>query len=147
MRRRRIGLIASGIVALSATFLVSACSPADSSDGATNVPEPSASANVNNSIDPATINRIADSVRNRGLTLTGERDVAAQVCAAAGCSDAYEFDQLTILKFPTTGKAELYNGSVDGAYQVLDLVVTFPPNGSAQDLRERYEEAIRQAVQ
>lgn len=100
---------------------------------------------LNNTIDPAQVNQIAEAVRSQKLTLTGQHDATKQLCPDAGCSSAVAFDQLTILKFPTTGRAQIYNGSVDDGYQVLDLVVTFPPN-TASDVRDRYFEAVRIAV-
>ncbi|MGV9712907.1 hypothetical protein ACWDTI_19850 [Gordonia sp. NPDC003424] len=111
----------------------------------TDVPASQASTLINNSIEPAQVDQIADAVRSQGLTLTGQHDATAQLCKDAGCTDAIAFDQLTILKFPSTGRAALYNGSIDGGYQVLDLVVTFPPNTSPE-VTERYQEAVHLAV-
>ena len=144
-QRRAQLLIAT--IATGAVVMLGGCAPGGTGDGATNVPGPSSSAAVNNSIDPANIAAISTAIRSRGLAISGQRDATSELCGSAGCTKAYAFDQLSILKFPTTGRAELYNGSVDDAYQVLDLVVTFPADGAGSENRERYEEAIRQAVQ
>ncbi|MGC4961835.1 hypothetical protein ACPXCG_15305 [Gordonia sp. DT218] len=100
---------------------------------------------VDNPIDPGSDAQVAEAVRGQNLQLTGEKDVTAQVCPTAGCSTATEFDQATFLKFPTTGRATTYAGGQDSAYQVLDLVVTFPES-TPPDLRTRYQEAVRVAI-
>ncbi|MBD1318868.1 hypothetical protein [Gordonia hankookensis] len=100
---------------------------------------------VDNPIDPGSVTQIADAVRGQNLELTGEKDVTAQVCPTAGCTGATAFDQATFLKFPTTGRATTYAGAQDSAYQVLDLVVTFPES-TPPDVRTKYENAVRVTV-
>ena len=54
-------------------------------------------------------------------------------------------DELTVLHFPTTGRAEIYRGSHPESFQVLDVVVTFPDTSSAGQ-REQYSEAVQVAL-
>ncbi|GAB91577.1 hypothetical protein [Gordonia rhizosphera] len=100
---------------------------------------------VNNSIEPGTLDQIAAAVAGQNLALTGRRDATGELCGSTGCSAAVAFDQLTLLKFPSTGRAQIYAGKQEQSYQVLDLVIVFPDTMSAEE-RTKYSEAIRIAV-
>ncbi len=100
---------------------------------------------IDNSIEPGTLDQIAAAVTGQNLALTGRRDATDELCGSAGCSAAVAFDQLTLLKFPSTGRAQIYAGKQEQSYQVLDLVIVFPDTMSAEE-RTKYSEAIRIAV-
>lgn len=52
-------------------------------------------------------------------------DVGPQKCPHIGCIDAVDTDTVSIMKFPSTGKAELYAASVPSMFQVEDMVLVF----------------------
>jgi hypothetical protein len=73
------------------------------------------------------------------------RDVT-QRCPEIGCANKVETDTVGIIKFPTPGNAQLYAGSIQHAFQIEDVVMTFtslvPTNGQLAD-----EEAVKRAIQ
>lgn len=99
---------------------------------------------VDNPIDPAGVDRLADAIAARGLPVTNRHDVTGTTCKSAGCSSALGSDEITLLKFPSTGRAELYAGS-QGAFQVIDLVMTVSDRVPA-DQKTRYRQALQAII-
>lgn len=100
---------------------------------------------VDNTVDPMSLDRVLDGVVAQNLSVTARRDVTGDVCPTAGCTTAEAADELTVLHFPTTGRAEIYRGSHPESFQVLDVVVTFPDTSSAGQ-RKQYSEAVQVAL-
>jgi len=71
--------------------------------------------------------------------------VGPQKCPQIGCIDAEDTDTVSIMKFPSTGKAELYAGSIPNMFQVEDVVLVFS-SAVSPDARRAYEQVAKHAV-
>lgn len=98
-----------------------------------------------NQVDPATLDQLADAIAEAGRPVTGRTDATAQLCPDAGCTLALTTDQFTLMKFPTTGRAELWAGEHLDAFQLLDIAMSFPAN-TPQEQQESYETALHSAL-
>lgn len=143
--RRRAALPRLGlpIALLAAAIGLAGCeSDADTSPSISGPP----TSYIDNTIDPVSLEQVAGVITDQKLPLTDGHDATHQLCPSAGCSTAYAAEQLTMLSFPTTGRAELYSGAhADSAFQILDVVVTFSSTVNDAD-RTSYEDAIRLAL-
>ncbi len=54
------------------------------------------------------------------------------------CVQAFDTDTISILKFPATGLAQRYAGSIPDVFQIEELVLVFPPTTTA-DAKRDYE--------
>lgn len=134
-RGRALLLVSAAVTLLG----VSGCT-----DEVTEPTRPAGSA-VDNTIDPMSLDRVLDEVAAQDLPVTGRRDVTGDVCPKAGCTSAMAADELTVLHFSTTGRAEIYRGAHPESFQVLDVVVTFPDTSSAEQ-RDQYSDAVQVAL-
>ena len=66
-------------------------------------------------------------------------------CPKLQCLQAIDTDTVSILKFPGTGKAELYAAAISNVYQVEDVVLTFAPTVTG-DLKQQYESVVNRAA-
>jgi hypothetical protein len=99
---------------------------------------------------PANLNRVSASELVRafvdaGLPASNPRDVTALKCSKLQCLQAVDTDTVSILKFPASGPAQLYAGSISNSYQLQDVVVTFAPTVTS-DLKARYEHVVERAA-
>lgn len=119
-----------------------------SSAGCGSRPPPASSASsaggaaLLNSATPASL--IA-AVTAAGLPAVHPRDTTAQVCKAAGCVAAEQTDSMLILKFPSTGVAQTYDGNHPNAYAAEDVVVVFEPTVE-ESMRRAYEQVFARAL-
>lgn len=86
------------------------------------------------------------SIGQANLPVPNPRNVTARDCPAIGCTEKVETDTVAIMKFPTTGKAELYAGTNLQSFQVTDVVMTFAPAVSP-DERQQYEQVVTRDIQ
>lgn len=86
------------------------------------------------------------SIGQAKLPVPNPRNVTAQDCPTIGCIEKVDTDTVAIMKFPTTGKAELYAGSTPQSFQVTDVVMTFAPAVPANE-RQRYEQVVTRDIQ
>ncbi|WLP92067.1 hypothetical protein [Gordonia sp. NB41Y] len=98
-----------------------------------------------NQVDPVTLDQLADAIAEAGRPVTGRKDATTQLCPEAGCTLALTTDQFTLMKFPTTGRAELWAGENLDAFQLLDITMSFPAN-TPQEQQESYETALHTAL-
>jgi hypothetical protein len=96
-------------------------------------------------LNPATVDDLLASIAKAGLAAPNPRDVTQRDCPAVGCVSKTETDTVSILVFPTTGRAELYAGSTHNVFLVEDVVLSFSPSLPANQ-RAVYEEAVKRAI-
>lgn len=89
--------------------------------------------------------QVVSAIAKAGLPALNPHDVTGEACQQARCSQAMATDTVTVLKFPTTGSAQRYAGSITNAYQIEDLVLVFAPTVTA-DLKRDYEKVVAQAA-
>ena len=130
-----IAIVGAAIVGVALT----GCS---SSAGEVSTVSAASTSYVDNPVDPAQLNQVLDRIAATGLPVTGRHDATAARCPAAGCSSAVESDQVILMQFPSTGRAQLYAGAHPGDFQVVDLVLTFPAGTDAAQ-NERYTQALQ----
>ncbi|MEP9390878.1 hypothetical protein ABLE94_01290 [Gordonia sp. VNK1] len=138
-RRMRRAATAAVLVALAA--IPTACAATENTvEDAT-----SYSTSVSNAPAPGTLDTLADDVAAAGLPVTGRHTGSAQDCSDAGCGGILITEQFTLMQFESTGRAELYAGEHTDAFQLLNVVVTFPASVSDEQ-QTRYEDAIEHAL-
>jgi hypothetical protein len=100
---------------------------------------------ISGSLNPLTAHDILASIGKAGLAVPNPRDVTQSDCPEIGCTDKVETDTLSIIKFPTPGRAQLYAGSTHHVFQIEDVVITFSSLvPTSQQLA--YEEAVKRAI-
>jgi hypothetical protein len=101
---------------------------------------------INHGLNPLTVEDILATIGKAGLAVPNPRDVTQRDCPEIGCANKVETDTVSIIKFPTPGNAQLYAGSIQHAFQIEDVVMTFtslvPTNEQLAD-----EEAVKRAIQ
>jgi hypothetical protein len=95
-------------------------------------------------------NRSADdliaAIQHSGLPAPNPRSVTATECPPVGCVERVDTDTVSVMKFPTTGRAELYAGSAQRCFQVADVVVAFAP-GVSPSQQQQYERVVTREIQ
>ncbi len=79
------------------------------------------------------------------LPALNPHDVTASVCPAAGCTEARATDTVSILKFPSTGRAEIYAAAIRDMVQVEDVVLVFD-SAVGDSQKQAYSQAVKRAV-
>jgi hypothetical protein len=97
-------------------------------------------------LNPSTIADLLAAIANAGLAAPNPRDVTQRDCADIGCMTKIDTDTVSIIKFPTTGRAELYAGSTHHVFLIEDVVMTFAESVPT-DQRLAYERAVKRAVE
>jgi hypothetical protein len=99
----------------------------------------------NGSLNSLTVHDILASIGKAGLAVPNPRDVTQNDCPEIGCTDMVETDTVSIIKFLTPGRAQLYAGSTHHVFQIEDVVMTFSSLvPTSQQLA--YEEAVKRAI-
>ncbi|MGV9858753.1 hypothetical protein ACWDTD_08870, partial [Gordonia sp. NPDC003425] len=138
--RRR--LLATTAVALAlASPVLAACTEQSAEPSS---PPPSTS-RIDHPVDPELLNRLVEAIEATGAPVTHEHVATPELCPAAGCDTAVAADQLILMQFPTSGRAELYAGAHAGSYQVLTVVLSFPA-GVDTAQQQRYIAALQSVV-
>jgi hypothetical protein len=126
-----------GLAAL-AVSVVGACShhePATPNTAPSGVPQ----------LNGVSASQLMDSIAKAGLPAPNRRDVTSVKCPKLQCLQAIDTDTVSVLKFPGTGKAELYAAAISNVYQVEDVVLTFAPTVTG-DLKQQYESVVNRAT-
>jgi len=99
---------------------------------------------------PAQLNGVSaaqlmDAIVKAGLPAPNRRDTTAVKCPKLQCVQSVESDTVSVLKFPGTGRAQLYAAAISNVYQVEDVVLTFAPTVTAEQ-KQDYERAVDRAA-
>ncbi len=98
------------------------------------------------SLNRVTVARLVEDLTRAGLSMEGAHDVTQLKCAKLQCIQAIDAQNLSILKFPTTGRGERYEGSISNAYQIEDVVLVFAP-ALGTDQKAAYERVVTHAIE
>jgi hypothetical protein len=88
---------------------------------------------------------VLDAMTKAKLPVLNARDATASRCPAAGCLQAIDTDTVSIMKFPSSGRAELYAAGVRDMLQVEDIVVVFAPMLTSEQ-KVAYEKVVENAM-
>lgn len=131
------------VVATLCAIAVTGCAPSETGPhSAPARPNPGGVAIFNN----RSAEDLIAAIQSSGLPAPNPRNVTAGNCPAVGCIDKVDTDTVSIMKFPTTGKAELYAGSTQLCFQIADVVVTFAPTVSPSQ-QQQYERVVTREIQ
>ncbi|MGH3521251.1 MAG: hypothetical protein ACRDU4_00150 [Mycobacterium sp.] len=97
------------------------------------------------SLNTTTVAELVAAFTDAGLAVANAHDVGPQKCPHIGCIDAVDTDTVSIMKFPSTGKAELYGASVPSMFQVEDVVLVFS-SAIPPEARRSYELVAKDAI-
>jgi len=78
-------------------------------------------------LNDVSVAAVLDAIAKAKLPVVNARDTTSSRCPEAGCVQATDTDTVSILKFPSTGRAELYAAGVRDMLQVEDIVVVYAP--------------------
>jgi len=78
-------------------------------------------------LNDVSVDAVLAALAKAKLPALNAHDTTSSRCPEAGCVEAIDTDTVSILKFPSTGRAELYAASVRDMLQVEDVVVVFAP--------------------
>ncbi len=95
-----------------------------------------------NDISVATV---LDAMAKAKLPVLNARDTTSSRCPEAGCVQATDTDAVSILKFPSTGRAELYAAAVRDMLQVEDIVVVYAPTVSDEQ-KAAYGQVVKHTM-
>jgi hypothetical protein len=96
-------------------------------------------------LNDVSVASVLDAIAKAKLPVANVHDATASKCPDAGCVQATDTDTVSILKFPSTGRAELYAAAVPQMVQVEDIVVVFAPTVTS-DQKAAYGQAVKNAV-
>ena len=85
-------------------------------------------------------------IAKAGLAVPNPRDVTQRDCPAIGCAKKVDTDTVSIMQFPTPGRAELYAANIHDRLLVEDVVMMFSPSVPA-GARPAYENAVKGAIE
>ncbi len=88
---------------------------------------------------------LAVMISDAGLPLPHSHDVSQRDCPAIRCTEKIESDTVSLMTFPSSGAAELYSGSTDHSFQLLNVVMVFGPTVEA-DRTRAYEDVVTRAI-
>ncbi|MBS4728714.1 hypothetical protein MSM1_10345 [Mycobacterium sp. SM1] len=96
-------------------------------------------------LNTTTVAEFVAAFADAGLAVPNAHDVGPQKCPRIGCIDAVDTDTVSIVKFPSTGKAELYAASVAHMFQVEDVVLVFS-SVLSPEARRPYEQVAERTI-
>ncbi|BBY59564.1 hypothetical protein [Mycolicibacterium sarraceniae] len=88
---------------------------------------------------------LLDAFGKANLPAVNPRDATSAKCPEIGCVQATDTDTVTLLKFPSTGRAELYAAGVRDMLQVEDVVVVYAPTVSGEQ-KTAYGTVVKHAM-
>lgn len=89
--------------------------------------------------------QVIDDFKRAGLPAVNPQEITSVKCVKLQCLEAITTDTVTVFKFPATGLAQRYSGSMSNVYQIEDLVLAFAPT-VPDDLRQGYERVVERAT-
>ncbi|QEN13022.1 hypothetical protein ACRDU6_10360 [Mycolicibacterium sp. ELW1] len=96
-------------------------------------------------LNNVSVAEVLNAITKAKLPAVNARDETASTCPTAGCLEATDTDTVSILKFPSTGRAELYAAAVPDMLQVEDIVVVFAPTLTSEQ-KTAYGQAVKNAM-
>ena len=95
---------------------------------------------------PAILNTVStaamlNAINRAGLPAAHPHDVTTSMCPDAGCVAAAATDTVSILKFPTSGKAEIYAAAIPDMLLIEDMVIVYDRSVAA-DQKAAYRQVI-----
>jgi hypothetical protein len=88
---------------------------------------------------------VLDAITKAKLPAVNAHDATDALCPEAGCVEARATDTVSVLKFPSTGRAELYASSIPAMMQVEDIVLVF--DKSVNDAQKAaYAQVVKKTV-
>ena len=99
---------------------------------------------------PALLNDVStaamlDAITKANLPAVNAHDATDALCPEAGCVEARATDTVSILKFPSTGRAELYASAMPAMMQVEDIVLIFDKTVTDAQ-RAAYGQVVKKAI-
>jgi hypothetical protein len=88
---------------------------------------------------------VLDAITKAKLPAVNAHDATDALCPEAGCVEARATDTVSILKFPSTGRAELYASAIPAMMQVEDIVLVFG-NTVSDAQKVAYRQVVKKAV-
>lgn len=96
-------------------------------------------------LNDVSVATVLDAITTAKLPAINPRDTTSTRCPEAGCVGAIDTDTVSILKFPSTGRAELYAAAVPDMVQVEDVVVVFAPTLTGEQ-KAAYGKVVTKAM-
>ncbi|MCG7610483.1 MULTISPECIES: hypothetical protein [Mycobacterium] len=113
---------------------------------AANSARPHPASGFGQSMNTLTAQQLVNAITDAGLPVPGSHDVSGLRCPQVGCLDDIESDTISVMTFPSTGRAELYAGSIPDMFQIANVVVRFdasvPPGN-----RRSYETVLARTLE
>lgn len=140
---RRVGRSALVVVCAAALALTACSGPGgeqSSSGGA-----PPAGSRTGASLFTPDVDQLLVDFQHANLPVANPHDVTDQKCPPIKCTTALDTDTVSILKFPASGPAEIYAGSITDNFVIADIVLVFQPSVSPQQ-RTAYRQVVKRAI-
>ncbi|WP_131536215.1 hypothetical protein [Mycolicibacterium aromaticivorans] len=96
-------------------------------------------------LNDASVGSVLSAITKSGLPAANAHDSTASRCPQAGCVQATDTDTVSILKFPSTGRAEIYAAAVPDMLQVEDVVMVFAATVTSEQ-KAAYGRAVKDAM-
>ncbi|AQT78979.1 hypothetical protein B1R94_06415 [Mycolicibacterium litorale] len=96
-------------------------------------------------LNDVSVAEVLAAITKAKLPAVNPRDATAAKCPAAGCVEATDTDTVSILKFPSTGRAEVYAAAMPDMLQAEDIVVIFAPT-LTDEQKSAYRRVVKGAV-
>jgi len=95
-------------------------------------------------LNSATAAHLVHEFGTAGLAVANPHDRTAQKCPDIKCVEAVDTDELTVVKFSTTGAAEEYAATMSGTYHAENFVLQF--KNVPVERRAAYEKVVAQQL-
>ncbi|WP_319435565.1 hypothetical protein [Mycobacterium sp. RTGN5] len=96
-------------------------------------------------LNDVSVASVLGAITKANLPVHNARDTTSSRCPEAGCMEATDTDTVSILKFPSTGRAELYAAAVRDMLQVEDIVVVYAPTMTGEQ-KAAYGQVVKTAM-
>lgn len=96
-------------------------------------------------LNTVSVDTVLDAIKKAKLPALNAHDTTASTCPEAGCLQATATDTVSILKFPSTGRAEIYAAAVPDMLQIEDIVVVYAPTLTSEQ-KAAYGQAVKNAM-
>lgn len=96
-------------------------------------------------LNGVTARQLVATLSREGLPAANPHDVTTEMCPKVRCVEAVDTDSVSVLKFPATGLAQKYAGSLSNSFQVEDVVMVFTPTVTPEMKRD-YENVVERSL-